>query len=187
MKNNEFIFDPVQTTPFKFRMKIKAHLWCLVNDTIFMFFPNQIRKPRIILLRLFGAQLSNSVNISRTAKIEHPWNLTMGHLSSLGDYSWIYCLDKIIIGDKCCIGRGVYLLTGSHDVNDLGFGLITKPIIIQDGCWIATGSYILSGVTLGEYSVVAAKSLVNKSADPFSVIGGNPAQKIKKRIFNEII
>jgi putative colanic acid biosynthesis acetyltransferase WcaF len=181
MPKTERSFDPVQTTPFDFTIKVKAHLWKFINSTVFMIFPNQIKKPRIFMLVLFGAKLSKTVNISRTAKIEHPWNLQMGHLSSLGDYSWVYCLDKITIGEKCCVGRDVYLLTGSHDIADENFNLVTKPIEIKDGCWIATGAYVLPGITLGEYTVVAAKSLVVNSTEPYSVVAGNPAKFIKKR------
>lgn len=180
MENN-FIYKPVQTTPFSFKVKIKSHLWKLINATIFRVFPNQIKKPRIFMLKLFGAKLSSTVNINRTAKIDHPWNLSMGHLSSLGHNSWIYCLDKITIGEKCCIGNNVFLITGSHDVNSLSFDLLTKPIIIHDGCWISTGVYILPGVEVGAFSVIGAKSLIVKDVEAFDIVGGNPAKFIKKR------
>lgn len=179
MKINDY--NPTQTTPFDFNTKIKIHLWKLINVTIFRWSPNQIKKPRIVLLRLFGAKLANSVNISRTAIIELPWNLTMGHLSSLGDNSWTYCLDKIDIGEKCCIGKDVYLITGSHSVISSTFDMVTQPIKIENGCWVATGSYILSGVILKEFSVVGAMSLVVKSTNQFDIVGGNPAKFIKKR------
>ncbi|MGY6648121.1 putative colanic acid biosynthesis acetyltransferase [Wenyingzhuangia sp. IMCC45574] len=179
----EINFSPVQTTPFSLKEKIKSHLWKIINATLFRVFPNQIKKPRIFLLRVFGAKLSDTVNINRTAKIDHPWNLEMGHLSSLGNKSWAYCLDKIIIGDKCCIGEYSYLITGSHDVNSLTFDMITKPIHIKEGCWVTTGVYILPGVTLEKYTVVGAKSLVLKNTEPFSIIGGNPAKFIKEREF----
>lgn len=176
-------FNPVQTTPFSLKVKLKSHLWIIINATIFRLFPNQIKKTRIFLLKLFGARIAKTVNISRTAKIEQPWNLTMGHLSSLGDNSWIYCLDKINIGEKCCIGKDVYLITGSHDICDVNFNLLTAPITIKNGCWISTGAYILPGITIGEYSVIAANSHVVKSTEAFSVVGGNPAKFIKKREF----
>ncbi|MBE8727049.1 putative colanic acid biosynthesis acetyltransferase [Flavobacterium hungaricum] len=179
---NDFI--PVQTTPFSTRIKIKIHVWRFVNVTIFRLFPNQIKKPRILLLRMFGAKIASTVNINRKANIELPWNLTMGHLSSLGANSWAYCLDKIEIGQKCCIGKDVYLITGSHTIESVAFNLITKPIVINEGCWIATGSYILFGVTLGRFSVIGAKSLVIKSTEDFDVVGGNPAKFIKKREFS---
>jgi putative colanic acid biosynthesis acetyltransferase WcaF len=183
MENDVIVFNPVQTTPFGLNVKIKAHLWQLVNNTFFRILPLQFRSYRILLLRIFGAQLANNVTISRLANIEHPWNLTMGHLSSLGDGSWIYCLAPIKIGEKCCIGKDVYLLTGSHDIADSKFSMVTKPIIINDGCWIATGAYILPGVTLGKFSVVAARSVVVKSTQDYSILGGNPAKLIRLREF----
>lgn len=180
-------FIPVQTTPFDKNTKIKIHLWKLINKTIFRIFPNQIKKPRIFLLRLFGAKLAETVNINRKSNIELPWNLRMGHLSSLGENSWIYCLDKIEIGQKCCIGKDVYLITGSHSIESVNFNMTTQPIIINDGCWIATGSYVLAGVTLGRFSVVGAKSIVVKNTEEFDVVAGNPARFIKKREFKNII
>lgn len=176
-------FIPVQTTPFDKKTKIKIYFWKLINKTIFRIFPNQVRKPRIILLRLFGARLSDTVNIHRKANIELPWNLTMGDLSSLGENTWAYCLDKITIGQKCCIGKDAYLITGSHSIESANFNMTTKPILINDGCWVATGSYILAGVTLGKFSVIGAKSIVVKNTEEFDVVVGNPARFVKKREF----
>jgi putative colanic acid biosynthesis acetyltransferase WcaF len=181
MNSQDVFFDPVQTTPFTLGVKLKSHLWKLINTTIFRLFPVRIKFHRIFLLRAFGAKLANNVTIHGKANIDHPWNLTMGNLSSLGEGSWTYCLAPINIGEKCCIGKDVYLLTGSHDIEDLNFNLVTKPIVINDCSWIATGAYILPGVTLGKFNVVAAKSVVIKSTAEFSVLGGNPAKFIKRR------
>lgn len=174
-------YQPVQTTPYSFRKKLKIHLWKSINSTIFKLFPNQIKTPRIILLKWFGADLANSVNISRTAKIDHPWNLKMGNLSSLGENSWTYCLDRVTIGEKSCIGKDVYLITGSHNIYSSDFKQIEAPIVIGDGCWVSTGVYIMPGVSLANFTVVGAKSLVLKSSKIGDVIGGNPAKFIKSR------
>lgn len=91
----------------------------------------------------------------------------------------------ISIGEFSCIGKDVYLLTGSHDIEKNTFDLITRPITIGDGCWIATASTILPGISIGDYSVVAAGSVVCKSVDDNTVVGGNPAKFIKKRIIND--
>lgn len=176
-------FDPVQTTPYSSKHKLKIYAWKLINKTIFRIIPNQIRKPRIWMLKIFGANVESSVFIHRNSNIEHPWNLTMGHLSSIGEFSWIYCLDKIVIGEKCTIGKDSYLITGSHGISDKNFEQITKPIIIKDGSWITTGVYIMPGITIEEFTVVAAGSVVIKNSEPFDIIGGNPAQFLKKRTF----
>ena len=174
-------FTPVQTTPFPFRIKIKGKIWSLVNKTIYKYSPSFFRKYRIGLVKIFGGNIDWSCSLHRLSTIDHPWNLKMDAQSSLGEKSWIYCLDKISIGRKCCIGKEVYLLTGSHDIESKNFNLTTKPIQINDGVWISTGSYILPGVKIGEYSVIAAGSIVVKDVETWTVIGGNPAKFIKKR------
>lgn len=44
------------------------------------------------------------------------------------------------------------------------------------------GVYILSGICIGKGSVVGAGSVVTKDIPPYSVVVGNPAQIIKKRL-----
>ena len=103
----------------------------------------------------------------------------------MGEKSWVYAMDNITVGELSCIGKDVYLLTGSHDICRSTFDLVTRPITIGDGCWIATASTVLPGVTIGDYSVIAAGSVVSKNVDSNSVVGGNPAKFIKQRIIKE--
>jgi acetyltransferase-like isoleucine patch superfamily enzyme len=58
----------------------------------------------------------------------------------------------------------------------------TLPIVIEDDVWIGAKAIILKGVTLGKGCVVAAGSVVTKSAPAYSLIGGNPARIIKQDI-----
>jgi len=109
----------------------------------------------------------------------------MGDLSSLGEKSWIYAMDKITIGQKCCIGKEVHLLTGTHDISKSTFDLVIKPVTIDDYSWIATRSTILPGVTIGKLNVIAANSVVTKCTDDSIVVGGNPAKFIKKRVIRD--
>ena len=178
-------FNPIQTSPFSLGIKLKSLLWSLVNITIFRYSPFFCRRFRIFLVRLFGGNVSYTSSLHRKSRIDHPWNLTVGSLSSLGENSWVYCLDNIYIGDKCCIGKDVYLLTGSHNISRSDFVLETKPIKIGDCVWVATGAYILPGVEIGHFCVVSAKSVVIKSIDKYVVVGGNPAKFIKKREIKE--
>ncbi len=55
----------------------------------------------------------------------------------------------------------------------------SAPIKICDNAWIGMNSIILKGVVIGEGAIVGAGSVVTKSVDPWTVVGGNPARVIK--------
>lgn len=181
-------FNPIQTNAMPMKEKVKNMAWKFVNKTAFRFTPSHLtifRKWRVLLFRCFGGKIDWNASLHPTAVIDYPWNLRMGTKSSLGERCWVYAMASITIGKLSCIGKEVYLLTGSHDITRNTFDLITKPITIGDGCWLATSATILPGVSIGDYSVVATGSVVVKSIEDHSIIGGNPAKFIKKRIIKE--
>lgn len=180
-------FIPVQTNQRPAREKAAQRLWGFVRPIVFGCSPWFARRWRILCVRFASkcydcvSDISSGCSIARTSRIDYPWNFSVGDRSSVGEYAWIYCLDKITIGKNCCIGDDVKLITGSHDVQSPTFVLVTKPITIKDNVWIATGAYVLPGVTIGEGAVVAAGAVVTKDVEPWTVVGGNPAKFIKKR------
>lgn len=177
-------FSAIQTNALPKKEKLKNFVWGIVNKTLFRCTPSHFslfRKYRVWLTRLFGSEIDYSCSLHPTCKIEYPWNVSMGHLSSLGECSWVYAMDKISIGEKSCIGKDVQLLTGSHDIGSPIFQLITRPISIGSAVWIATRATILPNVCIGEGAVVGATASVYKDVEPWTVVGGNPAREIKKR------
>ena len=140
---------------------------------------------RCALLRVFGAKLAakrGGVSVHSGARIDGPWRLSVGATSSIANHAWVYALDKIEIGEKTCVGEYVKLLAGYHDIATTNFAFRTKPIKIGSCVWIATGAMVLPGVTIGDGAVVAAGSVVTKDVEPWTIVGGNPARFIKKRI-----
>lgn len=57
-------------------------------------------------------------------------------------------------------------------------------IVIEDNVWIGMEALILGGVTIGENSVVAARSVVTKDVPANCLVAGIPA-KVVKKIGNE--
>ena len=137
------------------------------------------------VLRLFGAKLSDSAHVYSSAKIYMPRNLVMEGLSNIGPDTTIYNVDVITIKDRATISQGAHLCTASHDISDWGEKLITAPITVEPYGWVAADAFVGMGDTLGEGAVVGARAAVFKDVEPWTVVGGNPAKVIKKRVMRE--
>ena len=57
--------------------------------------------------------------------------------------------------------------------------------MIRCKVWVAAEAFIGMGVIIGEGAVVGARACVFKNVEPWTVVGGNPAKFIKKRIIKE--
>lgn len=55
-----------------------------------------------------------------------------------------------------------------------------RPICIKRNVWIGFDCCVLPGVTIGEGSIVGARSVVTDDVPPFTVVAGNPARVIRK-------
>lgn len=126
-------------------------------------------------------------------------NLSVGDGTSIPKGSIIYCTKSpCTIGRKVVFGPRPTIITGDHRIDVLGKHLIDVtdeeklpendlPVVIEDGVWVGANVTILKGVTIGRGSIVAAGSVVTKSCEPYSIIGGVPAKLIKMRFTEEQI
>jgi len=93
---------------------------------------------------------------------------------------------KIFIGKKCLISQQVSLIAANHlteknkYIKDQGW-TSGMDIIIEDDVWIGCGVQIMPGVKIGKGAIVAAGSVVTKSIEAYTIVGGVPATKIKER------
>ena len=134
------------------------------------------------LLRLFGAKIDSTAIVYSTAKVYYPANLIMDRYACLASDVDCYNVAPIHIGANTTISQGTYLCTASHDITDPLNHLITSPIVIEDQAWVGAKAFIGMGVTIGQGAVVGATASVYKNVEPWTVVGGNPAKFIKKRI-----
>lgn len=83
----------------------------------------------------------------------------------------------ITIGDGSLVGHNVVLATINHDYNPDNRGtMYLKPIVLEKNSWIGSHATVLPGVTIGENSIVAAGSVVNKDVLANTIVAGNPAK-----------
>jgi len=131
-------------------------------------FPNSLR---ISLLKCAGVKIGNDVFINEGFVVV----CDTGHEGNL------------IIEDRVAIGPNVIVVLDSHPNNsrlrelkkEYSFINIEGKVRIKHDAWIGAGVIILPNVTIGEFSIVGAGSVVTKNVPPYSVVAGSPARVIR--------
>lgn len=165
---------------------VKRIVWTVINLTLFRLLPGvPFRYVRNMLLRLFGAQIPLGSLVYSSCRIWGPWNLVIGKNSCIGPNTQIYNRAKVVIGDNAVVSQGSYLCTASHDITDPRHSVVMRPITVGDRAWVAADAFVGMGVTIGEGAVVGARAAVFKDVEPWTVVGGNPAKFIKKRVMKD--
>lgn len=115
--------------------------------------------------------------------------------------------DKLIIGKFCQIAAGVeFIMNGAnHQMNAVStypfyiFGTweqsapdkkdlpLKGDTIIGNDVWIGQNVTILPGVHIGDGVIIGANSVVGNNVEPYTIIAGNPAKEIRKRLDPELI
>jgi putative colanic acid biosynthesis acetyltransferase WcaF len=168
-------------SPYSRQEKIARLLWAIVQGTLFRWSFTTWYGWRRFLLTRFGARVHSSAVVRRTARIECPWNLTIGRNSCLGDGAIAYCLGPVTIGDRVSISQHAHLCAGTHDYDDARMPLLRPPITIGDDAWIAADAFVGPNVTIGEGAILGARGCAFSDLKPWTIYGGNPAKQIKTR------
>lgn len=184
--SNELLIGKDYKNNLSIKNKMGRLIWNICYWILFRPLPSKLFSCwRVALLRLFGAKIGKNNSIYPSAKIWAPWNLTIGNNSCISNGVNLYNPGKIIIGDNVVISENTFICTPSHKITDKNFPLITTQIKIKDNSWIAAEAFVGPGVTIGEGAVVGARAAVFKDVEPWSVVGGNPAVFLKKRVIKE--
>jgi len=122
-------------------------------------------------------------------------------------YHFDFVGDKLIIGKFCMIASNVtFIMNGanhlSNSISAYPFAIFGKdwqhameeknyPIkgntVIGNDVWIGYNATIMPGVTIGDGAIIASNATVTKDVLPYSIVGGNPAQLIRKRFSDKEI
>lgn len=88
----------------------------------------------------------------------------------------------IYVGDNTMFGPNVTIATAAHPIyvplREKGCQF-NAPVKIGKCCWIGAGSIILPGVSIGDYTVIGAGSVVTRDIPSNVVAFGNPCRTIR--------
>ena len=119
-------------------------------------------------------------------------------------YHFDFVGDKLVIGKFCAIAaKAKFIMNGSnHEMKPLstfpfaifrngwekildGVDLNEKfpskgDTIIGNDVWIGYDALIMPGIRIGNGAVIASRAVVTRDVPDYCIVGGNPAQMIKK-------
>ncbi|MCC8356450.1 MAG: sugar O-acetyltransferase [Oscillospiraceae bacterium] len=140
--------------------------------------PDEIRE---IMSRLTGRQVDDTFRLFPPFYTDFGKNTHIGRDVFINSGCHFQDQGGIEIGDGAMLGHNVVLATINHDLSPIqNRKNHYAPIKIGAHVWIGSNATVLPGVTIGEWAVVAAGAVVTKNVPPFTVVGGVPAQIIKK-------
>lgn len=116
-------------------------------------------------------------------------------------YLFDFTGDKLIIGKFCMIASDViFIMNGAnHLVNAIStypfaiFGNgwehamegktypVKRDTIVGNDVWIGHKAVLMPGVKIGDGAIIGSFAVVTKDVEPYTIVGGNPAQPIRKR------
>lgn len=115
-------------------------------------------------------------------------------------YHFDFVGDRLIIGKFCAIASGVTFIMngGNHATQGIStypFGIFGQgwesamptawphkgDTRIGHDVWIGYQATIMPGVTVGHGAIVGTKSVVTHDVEPYAIVAGNPARRIRKR------
>lgn len=94
----------------------------------------------------------------------------------------IVCADSVTIGKYTIVGAGTIIDDKKHHSFSKEYGWkkvcsdVAQPIRIGNFCYIGMKCIILKGVTIGDYCVISAGSVITEDVPTGYLAQGNPAK-----------
>jgi len=131
---------------------------------------------------LYGCEIGDDVKIGTFVEVQK--GAKIGNRCKISSHSFI--CEGVTLEDEVFIGHNVTfiddLIPRAADA-DARFQTEADwkciPSLVKKGASIGSSATLLCGITVGEYAIVGAGSVVTRDVPPFSVVVGNPAKVLK--------
>ncbi len=125
---------------------------------------------------------TSRVNSPKKLIVEKGVNNSTVYLSLATSGGCYYqAINGIEIGEGTIWSYNCSFISSNHSYADLSMHLKSKGIKIGKNVWLGSNCVVLPSVSIGDFAIVGAGSVVTKNIPNYSIAVGNPAKVIAKR------
>jgi acetyltransferase-like isoleucine patch superfamily enzyme len=133
-------------------------------------------------VNLYGCQIGSRTKIGAFVEIQK--GARVGADCKISSHTFV--CEGVIIEDGVFVGHQVVFIndrypkaTNSDGQLQTESDWVIQPTLVRRGASIGSGSVILCNVTIGEYALVGAGSVVTKDVPANAIVIGNPAHIVR--------
>jgi UDP-2-acetamido-3-amino-2,3-dideoxy-glucuronate N-acetyltransferase len=121
-----------------------------------------------------GANIGKNCTLGQNTYIGN--NVQIGHGCKIQNNVSIY--ESVTLEEEVFCGPSVVFTNVKNPRSEVNRKDEYKETLVRRGASIGANATIVCGVTLGEYSFIAAGAVITKDTQPFSLMAGVPAKRI---------
>lgn len=134
-------------------------------------------------VNLYGCEIGDNTKIGAFVEIQK--NAIVGRNCKISSHTFI--CEGVHIEDDVFIGHNVTFINDLYPRATTASGNLQTEedwnvieTYIKKGASIGSSTTILAGVTIGEFALVGAGSVVTKDVAPHTIVAGNPAKILRE-------
>ena len=131
-----------------------------------------------------GTRIWAHANIQAGAKVGKNCNICDGSFvekgAVIGDHvtvkHHVSIFDGVTIEDDCFIGSNIAFINDRFPRSHREDAWHLEKTLIKKGATLGSNAVVMGGLTIGEYAMIGAGSVVTKDVAPHTMVVGNPAR-----------
>jgi len=126
------------------------------------------------LVNIFGCEIGDDSFIGPFVEITR--GVIIGKRCLIESHSFL--CTAVILEDEVFVGHGVMFTNDLYP--RIGRRVNYRTTLVKKGASIGTNATIIGGITIGEYAIIGAGSVITQNVEDLAIYAGNPARKIRQ-------
>jgi UDP-2-acetamido-3-amino-2,3-dideoxy-glucuronate N-acetyltransferase len=136
-------------------------------------------------VNLYGCEIGDETRIGTFVEIQK--GARIGSNCKISSHTFI--CEGVTIESEVFVGHGVTFINDRFPRATNGAGQLQseadwdcQSTLVKRGASIGSGVTLLGGITIGEYAIIGAGSVVTKDVPANAVVAGNPAKILRESV-----